>query len=59
MRLFDITALPPILPSSPKSDGRSRKQKRDDEQVEREPHVDLVEERRAGPAEHHALDIRI
>ena len=60
MRLGDITALPPILPWSPKSDDRSRKRKPDDEpKAEVETHVDMVEERRAGLAEHHTLDIRI
>ena len=59
MRLFDISALPPILPWSPKSGDGSKRQKRDDERPHDESHVDLVEERRAGPAEHHAVDIRI
>jgi len=61
MRLNDITALPPILPWSSKSDDRSRKRKPDDEppKAEAETHVDMVEERRAGLAEHHTVDIRI
>ena len=61
MRLDDVTALPPILPWSSKSDDRSRKRKPDgrEKAAEAEAHVDMVEERRAGLAEHHELDIRI
>ncbi len=62
MRLNDVTALPPIAPWSSKLEDRSRKPKRDDEPVhaDGEVHaVDLVEERRAGLAEHHELDIRV
>ena len=61
MRLNDITALPQILPWSSKSDDKSRKRKPDDESAKAggETHVDMVEERRAGLAEHHTVDIRI